>query len=766
MNINITNIPTFDRNMNSAQKYRKTSTNDYRNFIEFFHSTFVPYIKSITDSHPEYSIQDLEKHLKLDITELTEKIFSAADVYRFYLEMHAHQYLVSNPDKLEEILDDIQSDDYNTFDKIENSEYADTFRGLCMIYVLELYPSYQADLEDHIANLPTHYYSDIIAEKRKGTPCNKIFSDILKRYKAEYNYNFVNLKDFTTSARIAIFGFPEYLKIDKDDLEKYLRNRLNTSILDLNAEFEKLGFTKRAQEIRYNNLSKIGLADLSKKLDENMFNSDEMVGAISSLTIADLIAYNTYLVNRFSKEADSFQESLFTIYQYDMLEKFLDPEVQRFLNFKDKLNAHTETDLSEKYVIDKDSPYPTKEDLFTMLKLLYPKKAFSSFISKISPLPEARKDSSKVSIPGLIHELKKEYPTREDFEKAIKAMEDFYPSRDEVDIVLDKIAFMHNPTKLFLYDVQKQVDASDEEFETHLSKEEEEETFGNISENDDIIRYSYRPYQEFMQNVYGNQYKEYFDNSFRQLPKYEFVPSSELPNSDLRSDSKKFLRFYTPIFYSYSFKNDFIDSLVALITSGKDLSNAGIIPDSISEDGTKAEIGRVTGIGMDPALTSSIRVHTSKKSILDFLEEFTHSSIMPVYEGMEDFEGISTQAVAPFTKNLSKYLKTLMKSPDLSPKAQRYISRIYSLSTRKIPEHLCEATYSSTGKKKKKPVFKRRYVDLKTGQLYYLENGIYSPIEPKVQHEELDSESKATTTNSNTNNGTKRPKLEGDGYEL
>ena len=66
MDINLNNIPTFDINMDLALKYRKTSNNDYRNFIEFFHATFIPYIQSIIKAHTEYNRDDLEKHLKLD----------------------------------------------------------------------------------------------------------------------------------------------------------------------------------------------------------------------------------------------------------------------------------------------------------------------------------------------------------------------------------------------------------------------------------------------------------------------------------------------------------------------------------------------------------------------------------------------------------------------------------------------------------------------------------------------------------------------------
>ena len=193
--------------------------------------------------------------------------------------------------------------------------------------------------------------------------------------------------------------------------------------------------------------------------------------------------------------------------------------------------------------------------------------------------------------------------------------------------------------------------------------------------------------------------------------------------------------------------------------TGPQLSNAGIIPSNISEDGTYAEFNRITGIGLDPALTSPVQVHTSKRSITDFLKEFTGTSFFPIYEGMDDFNGISAQAVYPFSKNVTKYLKTILKSPELSPEAQRYVSRLYSLSTRKVPEHLRSTTYSLSGKAKKKTVFNRRYVDLDTGRLYHFEKNQFVPIEP-TPISTIKKPDEITESNKTSNS------KKGDGYEL
>ena len=82
-----------------------------------------------------------------------------------------------------------------------------------------------------------------------------------------------------------------------------------------------------------------------------------------------------------------------------MLRKFQDPEVERFFRLKDAMDTHTETDPGLVYVIDKSSEYPTKEDLFRALKIIYPlKPSYVAIRKRITSLPEARKDASKVSI--------------------------------------------------------------------------------------------------------------------------------------------------------------------------------------------------------------------------------------------------------------------------------------------------------------------------------------------------------------------------------
>ena len=447
------------------------------------------------------------------------------------------------------------------------------------------------------------------------------------------------------------------------------------------------------------------------------------------------MAYNTFLTNRYSKEATSLAEAFFITYQYDMLPKFQDPEVQRFFALKDAMDTHTETDPSLVYVIDKNSEYPTKEDLFRALKVVYPlKPSYIAIRRRIASLPEARKDASKVSIPGLIYEIRRAYPTREEFETAMARMENFYPTQDEINIALDKMAFLFNPTRYFVNEVQDEIDTDQDAFESsiNLSEEDEFELFGNVSDNPNIIRYSQRPYLSYMEENYGNQYDDYFTQRFLSLPEYKTGVKAP-PTSDVRRDASKYLRFYTPIFYSYKFKDNFINSLVALTLDTKSsFKNAGIILDSETEDRTQGNISFLTGIGIDANLTSPVQVHCIEPAIEDFLTEFTGDTIIPIYEGMDDFKGISNQSVFPFSPSIKKYLKSFSKDGTMSEKAATYVNHIAALSAGKVPESIMSSVQTSN-KTKKKNVFKRRYIDIRTGEIFTMENGVYVPVEPTVQ---------------------------------
>lgn len=711
-------LPQFEDALKSSQLYRQVKIEEPKFLKDYYLRIFLPYIENIIRKNPEITYEELNQKLKLDVTDLNEAIFEAGSIYHHYIELLVIKHFEENPEKIKYYIDLIKDPKYDSFEKVHKSEYEGTFEGDILNYLHTVIPTYEKELAECINSLPDEYYQKIQEDLNNGISPKTILDSMSKRFKAEYNPNFLAVKNFNEVAKMVIYGFPDYLKADKDFLRKKIKNALISSISKLDFQLEKFGFIEKSKRIRRNQLERIGLLELSEKLDKTSSNPNEFENELDGLSLGNLLVYNVFYTNRYSKEADILSKAFFTAFQCDLLHKMLDPEVKRFFEFKDRITNHTETDYSVIYNNDSTTEYPTKTDLYRIMGNMFPVEAdYSRFFSnKVTSLVEARRDSSKVSVPGLLYEIKETYPTREDFERAMSKIEEIFPSNEQYEMALNKMAFLHGPVTQTLEAIQTQVYNNRDSFDTHLSEEDELRIFGNVSKKKGLIRYSHEPFSENMGRLYGDKYKK----AFR---------TEECPDPDIVQDANKYFRIFTPVYYSYEFKNDALIALLSTIKYKNEFGNAGIIIDYVNEEGNVAKLKYVIGIGIDPHLTSAIQIHYNRQNLLEILLQYFGNTILPVYERMEDFNGVSNQIIRPFNKEIEKYLKKLTKNQNLCNTAKNYVARIYSLATGKIPDHLCEKVPVGNGKKTKL-VFNRRYVDIKNGKMYKMEDGKYVPIEP------------------------------------
>ncbi len=711
-------LPQFAEAFDSSQIYRQIKIREPKFLKDYYLRNFLPYIENIIRNNPGITYEELNQKLKLDVTELNEAIFEASNTYHNYLQLLVIKYFEENPDKIEHYVELSKDPKYDSFEKVHKSEYEGTFEGDILNYLHTVVPTYEEELAECIKSLPKGYYDKIQEDLHNKIPPKTILNNISKNFKVEYSPNYLATKNFNDIARMVIYEFPEYLKTDKEFLKKDIKTTLVSSISKLDFQLEKFGFIEKAKRIRRNQLSRIGLSELSKKLDKMSSNPNEFQNDLNSLSLGNLLAYNVFYTNRYSKEADILSKAFFTAFQCDLLHKMLDPEINRFFEFKDRIANHTETDYSVIYNNDSTTEYPNKEDLYRIMGNIYPVEAdYSRFFStKVTNLVEARRDSSKVSVPGLLYEIKEIYPTREDFERAMSKVEEIFPSDEQYEMVLSKMSFLHVPVTQILEEIQSQVYNNKDSFDTHLSEEDELRIFGNVSKKKGLIRYSHEPYAEDIGRVYGEQYKKAFKTEDDLEP-------------NIIDDANKYFRIFTPVYYSYEFKNDALIALLSVIKDENEFKNAGIIVDGINEEGTNAKLKYVVGIGIDPNLTSAIQLHYNIRNLLDNISQYFGDTKFPVYEGMEDFYGVSNQIIRPFSKDIEKYLKKLAKDPNLCNTAKNYVARIYSLATGRIPDHLCEEVQVGNGKKKKLE-FNRKYVDIRNGNIYKIKDGEYVPIEP------------------------------------
>lgn len=291
--------------------------------------------------------------------------------------------------------------------------------------------------------------------------------------------------------------------------------------------------------------------------------------------------------------------------------------------------------------------------------------------------------------------------------------EDFEPSLEDVKNILIKMDTFHNTADRFLDDKEKEANSSS--------------AFRSDDDpNNKIVRYSYKPFINRIARKFGNEYNEYFS---------QILPNC---NNNIQDDANWFIRLYNPIFSSYSMKNEFINALLISMDNPdiEGFPNVGIIPDSISEDGTHAEFSTSTiGIGVDAGLSFPVRAHDKFDVAVDFLKSIQGTTYMRIFEGADDFtyfpnfekisKTIKSHLIFPLTKEYKSILKKASKDPNCRANP-KLVAHLNFTDSKHVPEHLKTSVFDQNGREKK--ILVPRYVNLETGDLYTKSNDTYIKI--------------------------------------
>lgn len=262
------------------------------------------------------------------------------------------------------------------------------------------------------------------------------------------------------------------------------------------------------------------------------------------------------------------------------------------------------------------------------------------------------------------------------------------------------------------------------------------------SEDSPFVQFTYEPLKKLVaENTFPEEYKKYFD---------EFLPASQNdPSKDIEYHSKLF----NPSIIAYMQKSSYLSALIANLDN-KNIKNAGVIPERISKDGSHLDLSRFIGLGIDANLTFPVRAHLRVNFLRDFLKSYTGKTIVPIYEGIEDFyfpgtnQLASAQLVLPFSSRQQDLLKRKMKTSKESEKVparnKNFVEHLYYLSNPdlQLPEHLLSTVVTTKGKEKKE--FVKRYVDLTDGQLYVKVNGELQKILPTTPSKDKKEQNRPT----------------------
>lgn len=245
----------------------------------------------------------------------------------------------------------------------------------------------------------------------------------------------------------------------------------------------------------------------------------------------------------------------------------------------------------------------------------------------------------------------------------------------------------------------------DKMYERYLSDKLPEDEY-TVPEDGNFIIYSFDPFAKSMKN----RYEEEYDEHFKSLPGH----------TSLEYDAKLYGKLISPEINIYSTKSEILNGLIYNLDNNRDIINAGIIPDSISKDGTEIYLNpNFICLGLDTKLTFPVREHIKLSVLKDFLGALQDDNniFVPLYDGYNDFtynngDIITAQQVLPTTKDFEKTVRKLA----LANPSSDLINHLYWLiNPSKTPEKYKAKETNSKGKTKKSYV--RRYVNLSEYEL-------------------------------------------------
>ena len=168
---------------------------------------------------------------------------------------------------------------------------------------------------------------------------------------------------------------------------------------------------------------------------------------------------------------------------------------------------------------------------------------------------------------------------------------------------------------------------------------------------------------------------------------------------------------------SYLLKDKSIEGLLQLLYNNHISENWGII-----EENNKSQYvliaADINGLNMP------LRLHIKRDVIKRFIQENQKNTIIPIYQGAEDFTVggmyISTHLLMPLTEEECKTIEKVSLETRDTEYRSKFIKHIaFFANSQKYPEHLTTLTQvKKKGKIKTKREKIRQYLDLETGEKF------------------------------------------------
>lgn len=264
-------------------------------------------------------------------------------------------------------------------------------------------------------------------------------------------------------------------------------------------------------------------------------------------------------------------------------------------------------------------------------------------------------------------------------------------SDEEIKYIVLQKDFLKDKAQDIISEVTKKYEKDDskDEGDFIISKEK--------IKNSDKFRENVEKYKKEYEKLYNKIYLPSFENNFEK---------DLITNSLLNVD----------MYNLYEVKDMSAQALmVSLIDNDKNV-NWGYIPEKDEKGRNSIQKGsKYVLIGFDlKGYNMPIKLHFERDRIEKFLDGYTNSTAIPVYEGNEDVEindeFLTTQVLMKLSKKQRAEIKSSLKNMSPDDERYKYISHLnWMMLPNRYPEHLKKADGTRQPKVK---------IDIKTGKEY------------------------------------------------
>lgn len=294
-------------------------------FVKKFLSRLYPYVQNLKKSNPNFSYDNLKNIFEKDYEEICDAVFASGHIYSKCIEYQCCTYLQNNPKEFNKILELIKDPE------IEIPEnYGNNFNSNLLLYTKFLKKEYDKFMKTFLKT-PIFAEAKIFLTDPNKSPNEKkkFYNSVLNNLSAIHKKDF---KDFYSCICQEEFAF---LKIDSENITGELKEDSIESISSIGSWLDKFGFLEKYPAIQ--SISNRKLLNNENSSDIEKYNytidstSSENIGVRSMLSksflnqksLETLLALNTFWVNRFVKELDTYSEGLYICDQLDLLPQML-----------------------------------------------------------------------------------------------------------------------------------------------------------------------------------------------------------------------------------------------------------------------------------------------------------------------------------------------------------------------------------------------------------------------------------------------------------